>query len=158
MCLQKSLLVSIPINELGPYFQVRTFLSISMPVQKPLCPIMHVLHDQQYKDIATWGPNVYKIRKFGAKKYLEKKNGMGHVSVASTIDNLGKILPTTQEGPSVTLSLRATTFWVTILAQITCHNCTEIFSPHGIWFCENATGSSGLGSESKVQGLIDRVF
>ena len=39
--------------EIGPYFQVRTFLSISMPVQKPLCPIMHVLHDRQYKVIAT---------------------------------------------------------------------------------------------------------
>ena len=35
---------------------------------------------------------------------------MGQVSVASTIDNLGKILPTTQEGPSVTLSLSAGLF------------------------------------------------
>ena len=85
---------------------------------------------------------------------------MGQVSVASAIDNLGKILSTSQEGPSVTLSFSASTSRVTLLAQITCHNlrCGEIFSPHGTLFCENATGSSGLGSESKVQGLIDRVF
>ena len=59
---------------------------------------------------------------------------MGHVSVASTIDNLGKILPTTQEGPSVTLSLSASSSQVTLLAQITFSNlrCREIFSPHGI--------------------------
>ena len=57
---------------------------------------------------------------------------MGHVSVASTIDNLGKILPTTQEGPSLTLSLSASTSRVTLLAQITCHNsrCREIFPPN----------------------------
>ena len=78
----------------------------------------------------------------------EGRDGMGHVSVASTIENLGKILPTTQEGPYVTLSLSASTSRVTLLAQITCHNlrCGEIFSPHKTLFCENATGSSGLGS------------
>ena len=66
----------------------------------------------------TRGPNVYKIIKFGAKKYLEKKNGMEHVCVASTIDNSGKILSTSQEGPSVTLSLSASTSRVTLLAHV----------------------------------------